>query len=52
MDNKEKILQVLAALDTVPVQGFDHVSTMAGCMQILREVAGSLPSAKSAHTKT
>lgn len=52
MENKEKILQVLAALETIPVKGFEAVSTMAGCMQVLREVANSLPAAKSVQDKT
>lgn len=42
MENKEKILQVLAALESLPVKGYEHVTTMAGCMQVLREVANSL----------
>lgn len=48
MENKEKILQVLAALDTIAVKGYDNVTTMAGCMQVLREVANNLPAAKTA----
>lgn len=48
MENKEKVLQVLAALETIPVNGFHDVTTMAGCMQVLRDVANSLPAEKSA----
>lgn len=48
MENKEKILQVLAALETIPVKGYQDVTTMAGCMQVLRDVATSLPEEKAA----
>lgn len=48
MENKEKLLQVLAALDTIPVKGFEQITTMAGCMQVLRDVAASLPAPKEA----
>lgn len=52
MKNKEKIFQVLAALESIPVKGFQDVSTMAGCMQVLKDVANSLPSEKAADNKT
>lgn len=48
MDNREKLIQVLQALETIPVKGFDNVSTMAGCMAVLREVTNSLPNTKAA----
>lgn len=48
MENKEKILQVLAALETIPVKGYQDVTTMAGCMQVLRDVANSLSEEKAA----
>lgn len=52
METKEKILQVLAALDTINVKGFEQVSTMAGCMQVLREVAKSLAIEQAVNDKT
>lgn len=48
MENKEKILQVLTALESIPVKGYQDVTTMAGCLQVLRDVANSLPAEKSA----
>lgn len=51
MENKEKILQVLTALESIPVKGFQDVTTMAGCMQVLRDVAASLPAPKDTAKK-
>ncbi len=38
----DKLAQVFNALDSMTVQGFSNVSTLAASMTILREVIGEL----------
>ena len=42
MTPADKLAQVFNALDSMTVQGFSNVSTLAASMTILREVIGEL----------
>lgn len=42
MKPAEKLAQVFNALDSMTVQGFHNISTLAASMTVLREVIGEL----------
>lgn len=44
MTSVDKLAQVFNALDSMTVQGFHNISTLAASMTVLREVIGELQS--------
>lgn len=42
MTSADKLAQIFNALDSMTVQGFHNVSTLAASMTVLREVIGEL----------
>ena len=47
MDNKQKLLSVLNALDKMTVQGVSNAQILAASAQILQEIINDLPSEKT-----